>query len=136
MWSISATYSLADRVSPWQPIPDLNRTDGDVTLIMLNQNDIYYEVPSDDPWIPAHTKTNKGDIYIRDYYANLLGCVDQYQVCNPNTGHSACTKLSGFGPVLHELGVPGNTADLNYPQTWAAVRILEAAPRIDRKSVV
>lgn len=99
---------------------------------MLNQNSINYEVPSDDPWIPAHfpVNTSSGVLYRGDYNANLLGCTDQYQICNPNKGNSACTKLSGQRPVLHELGLPGNTVDLNEHQTWAAVRILESAIRM------
>ena len=96
---------------------------------MLNQNNVIYEAPSDDPWISAHTyiNTSSGDVWAMDYPVNLLGCIDQYQICNPNKGNSACTKLSGQGPVMRELGLPGNAADLNEHQSWAAVRILEFA---------
>ena len=99
---------------------------------MLNQNSIYYDIPSDDPWMPAHMRleTRVGPTYVGDYAANLLGCIDQYQICNPNKGNSACTKLSGQHPVINELGLPGNAADLNEHQTWAAVLILESALRM------
>ncbi|TKA30936.1 hypothetical protein B0A54_14544 [Friedmanniomyces endolithicus] len=36
--------------SIWMPIPELNRTDADVTLLILAQNSIDYNVPCDDPW--------------------------------------------------------------------------------------
>ena len=97
---------------------------------MLNPNDVYFEVPSDDPWIPAHQNITSPEhnvtIYGPDFLVNLLGCVDQYQICNPNKG-KGCTNLSGQKAALHQIGLSGNAADLNEHQTWAALRIMENA---------
>jgi hypothetical protein len=126
---VSTVYTTADTPSPaWEPVPLLNRTDADVTLMMLNQNDVVYSAPSDDPWMPAHRQLDPG-YWVGDYSLNLMACTDQYQICNSNRGNgpSACTKLSGHVPVMAELGLPGNAADLNYHQTWTAVRILTNA---------
>ena len=86
----------------WEPDATLNRTDADITLMMLSQNDIVYTAPSDDPWMPAHIEVNnptsstssRQKVWVGDYYVNLMGCIDQYQICNPNKNDpSACTKL-------------------------------------------
>jgi hypothetical protein len=124
---VSAVMALTGQASAWDPVPLLNRTDADVTLMMLNQNDIAYLEPSDDPWVPAHHESN--GIWVGDADVNIMACIDRYQICNPNKGNglSACTKLSGEVLVLAELGLPGNAADLNYHQLWTAGRILEVA---------
>jgi hypothetical protein len=125
---ISAVFALTGQGSDeWEPVSELNRTDADVTLMMLTQNAIGYLARSDDPWMPAHTPV--GDTWIGDYLVNLLACIDQYQICNPNkgAGPSACTKLSGQVPVLAELSLPGNAADLSLHQYWTAARILTVA---------
>jgi hypothetical protein len=126
---VSAVHAIAASNSEWKPDALLNRTDADITLAMLNQNDIGYPAPSDDPWMPAHIKLNSTDFWIGDYSLNLMACIDQYQICNPNTGSgpSSCTMLSGQVPVIAELGVPGNTVGLNEYQMGAANRILITA---------
>lgn len=88
----------------WYPDPRLNQTDSDITLMMLTQNDVYYRTPSDDPWIAAHEKLNGSDVYMGDYTVSLLGCIDQYQFCNPNLeGDTACTKLGGINSVAKDM---------------------------------
>ena len=105
----------------------LNRTDADVTLMMLNQNIVKYLAPSDDPWMPAHIpfETPLLSGWFADYYATLMGCVDQYQFCNPNkdNGSSACTKLSGKFTVMRELLSPKNAVNLNAYQLETATRV-------------
>jgi hypothetical protein len=107
--------------------------------MMLNTNDIIFEASSDDPWIPAHKKwidpdTGNSSFWTSDFLVNLLACTDQYQVCNPNKGGSACTKLSGQFPVLKELEL--NTPGLNDHQMWAAIRVMEVANLMNMHSSV
>ncbi|KAJ5726657.1 uncharacterized protein N7483_008014 [Penicillium malachiteum] len=91
----------------WQPDPVMNQTNADITLMMLSQNDISYVERIDDPWITAQTEIQTNStipgsnesltLWLKSYDISLLGCVDQYQVCNPNMpGDSGCTTLGGL----------------------------------------
>jgi hypothetical protein len=135
---VSAVNYFADspEMSWWKPDPLLNRTDADVTLMMLNQNAVDYSAPSDDPWMPAHKPI--GSNWEADHALNLLACLDQYQICNPNKGNdpTACTKLSGEVPVTAELESPGNAVGLNKPQYWTVTRILPVALLMNMFNIV
>jgi hypothetical protein len=84
----------------WFPIPELNRTDADVTLMFVMSNSIYYDVPNTDPIFSATlvedtlvvTSDQNVTIYTSNSWVTVLGCVEQYQFCNPLTGN--CTPLS------------------------------------------
>src|SRR5437763_13064761 len=75
---VSAVMALTGQASAWDPVPLLNRTDADVTLMILNQNDIGYLDRSDDPWMPAHHESN--GIWVGDAAVNIMACIDQYQI--------------------------------------------------------
>jgi hypothetical protein len=114
----------------WKPDALLNRTDADITLMMLNQNTISYQAVSDDPWMPAHEPVDDlNSSYVGDYDLTLLGCAEQHQICNPNAvnGTTKCTRLTGGLQVLFELGSTGNTVGLNIYQQYTANRILRHA---------
>lgn len=116
--------------STWKPDDLLNRTDADITLMMLNQNTIIYEAVSNDPWMPAHQPIDTlNSSYIGDYDLTLLGCAEQHQICNPNAVNSAtkCTQLSGGLRVQLELASTGNTVGLNTYQQYTVNRILRHA---------
>lgn len=93
----------------WSPDSRLNTTHADVALFMLAQNAIIFNIPCDDPWMSAHIPYNFTSLgisgYLSDYYLSLLGCVDQYQICNPNVdGDSGCSILGwclGGKPGYH-----------------------------------
>ncbi|KAF2192030.1 hypothetical protein K469DRAFT_696089 [Zopfia rhizophila CBS 207.26] len=82
----------------WNPIYPFNRPDAEVTLMMLAQNGVKYTAPVDDPWFSAHEQVNitsRKSVWMSDYAVSLLGCIDQYQLCNPaKPGDSGCTQLS------------------------------------------
>src|SRR5437763_1529124 len=136
---LSAVSALRDPTGAltqqqWSPDPRLNQTDSDITLMMLSQNDIAYVSPSDDPWMPAHLhadSTNlpewigEHDVWYGDYYVNLLGCIDQYQICNPNKDGSRgdCTKLAGQISVVQDV----ETLGFNLAQLWTVNSFLERA---------
>ncbi|KAK1818975.1 hypothetical protein LTR12_006663 [Friedmanniomyces endolithicus] len=113
--------------SLWTPIPELNRTDADVTLLILAQNSIDYGVPCDDPWFSAHQVRNDTSQtwYVGDDYFNILACADQHQFCNPNVDSSkGCTSLADEATVFNEMFTIG-FSDL---QIAAAGRIAVPMP--------
>jgi hypothetical protein len=111
----------------WSPVPPLQRSDADVTLMMLTQNDVTYLAPSDDPWMSAHI-TGEGDgqrVWVGDHDVNLLGCIDQYQICNPNIpGDAGCTALSGAFKVSDSLSQPSGLLGMNAEQRLTIQRFL------------
>jgi hypothetical protein len=111
----------------WSPAPSLQRSDADVTLMMLAQNDVTYLAPSDDPWMPAHVG-GEGDgqhIWVGEYDVNLMGCIEQYQICNPNIpGDAGCTALSGSLEVFDSFGQPDGLLGMNAEQRSTIQRFL------------
>jgi hypothetical protein len=82
--------------SSWNPIPQLNRTDADVTLFSLANEAIYNE-PVSDPWFFAQTPEHddSGNLlgYISDEPLSFLACAEQYQVC---TAAGVCSPQTGY----------------------------------------
>ena len=80
----------------------MNRTDADVSIFFLAQNNVYYDSPVADPFFSANIKNpipavGNGEnrtSYTPDIYVTALGCIDQHQFCNPSNGQ--CTPLTGF----------------------------------------
>jgi hypothetical protein len=105
--------SEAGQSSDWEPIPPLNRTDADVTLIFIAPNSILYESPVDDPVFSAHLTNSKLTIpalegqstvfYAPDYYLGVVGCAEQHQVCYGDT----CTALSAHKEVFSSSSLSG-----------------------------
>jgi hypothetical protein len=80
--------------SGFEPIPELNRTDGDVTLWALHNRALYTDAVLD-PWFKSTTNITFGaaNLSKADMTLSVLGCVEQYQFCNTEKN---CTKL---GPL-------------------------------------
>jgi hypothetical protein len=124
----------------WVPDPRINETDADITMMMLNQNGVMYLQPSDDPWITAEVAhdlslentTFSKTLWSKSYEANLLVCIDQYQVCNPGrSGDSGCTKLGGqISTGLSAFELDGATPILgfNTAQITTVSRFLSPNP--------
>ncbi|KAI1079547.1 hypothetical protein F5B20DRAFT_571027 [Whalleya microplaca] len=78
------TYSIT-------PIPELTRTDGDLTLLFLSGNGVLFSEPLDDDWyraiIPFGTlfqSNSEGEapIYAMAEAASPMGCIEQFQWCS------------------------------------------------------
>jgi hypothetical protein len=107
-------------------------------MMMLNQNGVMYLQPTYDPWITADVENNLSventtysrTLWSKSYEANLLVCVDQYQVCNPSrSGDSGCTKLgSQMSTFLSAFETDGATPILgfNLRQLTTVARFLSA----------
>ena len=80
------------------PIRQLNRTDAQVSLLFLEQSQIRYLQPTNDPWFAATTSAgNRFDtpVYSTDNTATILGCASQTQYCNPDmSAPSQCVNLA------------------------------------------
>lgn len=116
----------------WSPDSRLNTTHADVALFMLAQNAIIFNIPCDDPWMSAHIPYNFTSLgisgYLSDYYLSLLGCVDQYQICNPNVdGDSGCSILAGAWVVSQDIMSRYKKLDLTALQLATASRFLWTA---------
>ncbi|KEF59402.1 uncharacterized protein A1O9_04246 [Exophiala aquamarina CBS 119918] len=96
----SRAYRALDSVgSSFRPIDGLNRTDGDVTLVLLF-NFAGYAEPVEDPWFLADDKTeyvSGATRYTSPSTISVMGCVEQHEFClRPGN----CSGLVG----LEELG--------------------------------
>lgn len=91
-----------DWLSPYLPIPELQHPAADVTLVFLSANDIRFVKPSDDSMYSAHLNAGSSlskniSAYFRDDPVRVLGCISQYQYCNPTLERDiTCTPLDGI----------------------------------------
>lgn len=124
------THTAGPSTGGWDPLPEINRTDADVTLIFLMQNSVSYSEPVDDPIFAAHTTLDLSmvvagaDYFSTDNYVSTLGCVEQYQICNPES--NKCTPSMGINQVLPYLGAVKNL-DLDEIQEAVVIRLMRSA---------
>ncbi|KAK4697740.1 hypothetical protein P7C71_g386, partial [Lecanoromycetidae sp. Uapishka_2] len=123
-YSLIPLVALAGVTSGWLPVPALNRTDADVSILFLTQNSVSYTSPVADPFFSANIVINDtvdgvtDTTYEADLYVSALACTDQYQYCNPNNGR--CTSLTASNLLLPELG----SLDLNAAQLATYARFV------------
>lgn len=81
--------------SDFLPIVELNRTDADVTLLLLNKK-VGYTGQVNDPWFTATVQRTSGvgipEVWFSNESYSGIGCTEQYQFCNGDT----CTALDGL----------------------------------------
>ena len=115
MFSILTAYGSdnpnASQFSAFSPIPELQRSDADVTLVFLSSNTIIFAEEVHDPWYSARRpgyviRSSSNDsvtkqTYFQDAPAGVLGCTMQEQYCNPNLPReNSCEPLRGlFSPT-------------------------------------
>jgi len=103
---VSNSYDAEDvsyAASSWQPIPELDVPNADISTFWLEQQGIGYLTPVKDPWFLAeHRVTSKTPAGVRTVYTikvpvHALVCTQQYQFCNPSLEKNAsCTPLMGI----------------------------------------
>ncbi|KAJ4292470.1 hypothetical protein N0V90_009132 [Kalmusia sp. IMI 367209] len=88
------------------PIPQISRPDGELALIFLSAPGVLFPQPIDDVWFAAHAvapgvkmyygnDTEGTPAYERDEPVGVMGCVSQYQFCNPSLpAESQCQPLA------------------------------------------
>jgi len=92
-------YNGAFYTGTFTPLPELTRTDGDLSIIFLNNNGIPVagtNGPCEDPFFSATGKQLDSfpDYYMADSPVTAIGCLDQYQLRNTVTGE--LTDYSGM----------------------------------------
>lgn len=89
--------------SPWTPIPELVRLDGDSTIIFLSGAGVRFFQPMEDDWYRATTSWHplyssaapvSQPTWRPDVSASPMGCFEQHQWCN-----SAYPRDRGCGPL-------------------------------------
>lgn len=85
-----------DKSSSFSPIPQLQRTDADVTLVFL-QNNVNYTARVDDMWFSATNRTpgsiGEDGLWVADDPISVMGCTEQHQFCKSD---DECSDLSGW----------------------------------------
>ncbi len=123
-----ASINNSDFVNAFTPAPDFERTDADVNFFFLAPGDISFVGPSDDPFFPAHSAPytlGPGlTLYRPDVWSSVLGCIDQYEICNPNANNqqNACTSLVGLPSLQGQIAA----LNLNAAQNSTASVLLWA----------
>ncbi|KAK4122214.1 hypothetical protein N657DRAFT_664830 [Parathielavia appendiculata] len=112
----------------WVPIPEFNRTDADVSVFFLSQNDISYLSPVQDRFFLANGTVKYTDqggrtFFRANSYVNTMVCAEQYAVCNPST--SSCTAPGGW-QHLYDAILTENPLGFNTGQIGTAGRVLLA----------
>lgn len=99
--------------SDFAPISALFDPDGDTYLIFLSSNGIEFWDKTDDPWYRATVpgdrvytpKLSEGIlVYQPEEAASPLGCVSQYQFCNPSLSSNNCGPLVSWADVQRDSG--------------------------------
>lgn len=97
--------TIADGSADFNPIPELSRVDGDLTITFLVGNSVIYTEKTIDPWYrgtvpgPEWTSytvgmTSSQMAYTPEEAASPLGCLQKYQICNIDASH--CGPLTGL----------------------------------------
>jgi hypothetical protein len=132
----AAAGDIAYLTSTFQPIPELNRTDADITLTFLSFSKMY-EAAVDDPWFAAHkaapypVRMNQnihGTVFKRDRPVTTLGCAEQHQICT--AGNSSSSSPSHCTPMLGWLQLANDgveTLNLTSRQSSTYYRVFQAA---------
>ena len=100
-----ASAYLHQDSSSYTPIPALNTTDSDVTLIGISSN-VKYIGNITDPWFKALNRSLILDlVWTASRDLSVLGCTEQYQFCS---SLKRCTPLTGLyatTPATTSLGL-------------------------------
>ncbi|PHH75183.1 hypothetical protein CDD82_4547 [Ophiocordyceps australis] len=134
MWARTAGMQLRN-ISNFDPIPELQRLDGDLDLFILSGNGVLFSTPSSDPWyqatelfVPEQRLSNEHEDGIKypasyrpKHAASTVACFKQAQICNSTGG---CGPLAGWSEAASNaaflLGVSNNENEKTYPwDSWA-----------------
>jgi hypothetical protein len=107
--SALAAYMDDTVFTQFDPIPQLKRTNADITLWGMNSQALYLNQVND-PFFKATTQKNSL-YYTADQTVSMLGCTEQYQFCNGKL----CTEPDGLTRMTRE-----KAASLNYNPTQLA----------------
>lgn len=131
MANLVRNHETWEKNSDFTPISDLFNPDGDTVLVFLTSNGIEFWDAVTDPWYRAtipgamvHMTTSGKEImvYQSEEAASPMGCVRQYQFCNPSLSSHTCGPLASWDDAQKEaaplFGISTEDWDnLNFPPT-------------------
>ncbi|KAH6854685.1 hypothetical protein B0I37DRAFT_336727 [Chaetomium sp. MPI-CAGE-AT-0009] len=135
-----ASDATPSPLSNWTSIPGLNRSDADVSLLLLTQNDMRYTRPVHDPWFSAngtYAFTLDNNRYtLADRYLSPLLCAEQYRFCNPSSESHTCTPPGGLFQLATHLILHQTRLQYTAAQSDTAARLLRSLAEINMFSAV
>jgi hypothetical protein len=109
-WAVPLGTYDDPQANSWNPIVELNVTDGDVTMLFLSANDIGFLNSVGDPWYHATTLGGNYSVailggtapfFLRNDTVRTIGCTERYQFCNPSLpSNTSCTALGGKEQII------------------------------------
>lgn len=112
------------------PVPELDSPVADVTLLFIAQNSVSYKQACQDPVFAATTLVDsvaygqEVKYYDYDRYVSVLGCTEQYRICNPES--NKCTDKMGLMQLQATFDENDDGLSLNTRQNATALRSLLA----------
>lgn len=132
-WQVTEELSY---LNEWEPIPELEVPNADISALFLEINDVFFSSPVADPWYNAQAGPRSGStglgnttFYYSDQMVRTLGCAQQYQFCNPSLPKNiSCTPLMG----IFEASRLAETTLFTDPKTrntfhWSSLAIMNMA---------
>lgn len=133
-YSLSAVQANAGPLDHDQgafiPVPAINASNADVSLLFIASNSVRYQEACQDPVFSATdlVENEVMGMQIRyfnpDRYVNVLGCTEQYRVCNPT--NNKCTEKLGVMQFQRTLVENDDNLQFNSLQNATAYRLVLA----------
>lgn len=130
-YSLSAVQANAGPIDHDQggyiPVPAMNVSNADISLLFIAPNSVRYQEPCYDPVFSATdlvdnvTSGIHVHYYNPDRYVSVVGCAEQYRICNPT--NNKCTEKLGVMQFQQTLIENGDGLELNVVQNATAVRL-------------
>ena len=130
-YTLSAVQALAGSavvVGDFDPVPAINTTSADISLLFIAPNSVYYSEICGDPVFSAHTYYNAtiNGVYVEgyypDYWVSVLGCSEDYRFCLPGTDQ--CTSKQGLMQLQAAFTANEGGLDLNDLQAAVTQRLI------------
>lgn len=116
----ASAYLHNQNASSYTPIPALNTTDSDVTLIGISSN-VKYIGNITDLWFKALNRSLILDlVWTASRDLSVLGCTEQYQFCSPLKRCTPLTGLYATPPAATSLGLSAHQLVMFQMLWWAA----------------
>jgi hypothetical protein len=82
-------------------MPELNRTDADVTLLAIRNRAMYQNAVTDPVFkSTTHRSDSSGAYFTSDLTTGVIGCIEYYQWCN---GPKKCSSPSGLYSITDDF---------------------------------
>ncbi|CAG8958966.1 hypothetical protein HYFRA_00012123 [Hymenoscyphus fraxineus] len=146
-WVTSPGYQLqaihaetaSKQYSDWKPIEGFNKNDSDTVVFIMSSSGIAYRSNITDPFFRANKSSGtdemsfdgnegKKPIFRPPHPITSIGCIDQYQICNPNMvrgdpNSARGAEIRGCTPLIAAGDIPFFSAqlELNSLQSSTAV---------------